>query len=65
MNGREVEDQLLSAEVVVGIGVIGRVEEVVCDPVSGRVRRLVTRYGSVSSRQVAVPIEWVARHQAR
>jgi hypothetical protein len=65
MNGREVADQLVGAEVIAGMSVIGAVEGVVRDPVSGRVRRLVIRYGTVSSRQVAVPIEWVARHQAR
>jgi hypothetical protein len=65
MNSREVEDQLLAAEVVVGTSVIDHVDRVVRDARSGRVWRLVTRCGTVSSRQVAVPIEWVARRQGR
>lgn len=55
---------LLGAEIVVGTAVIGRVEGVMVDPVSGRPRRLVTRYGPAGGRRVAVPMEWVGRRRS-
>jgi hypothetical protein len=65
MSTRQAEGDLLGAEVVVGTGVIGRVEAVVRDPVSQRVWRLVTRYGPAQGRQVAVPSEWIVRRSAQ
>ncbi len=65
MNTRQAEGTLTGAEVVVGKGVIGHVEGVVRDPVSGRVWRLVTRYGPANGRRVAVPIEWIVRGSAK
>lgn len=52
---------LVGSELVVGKTVIGRVEGVVVDPVSGRPRRLIARYGQAGGRRVAVPMEWVGR----
>ena len=48
------------AELVFGNAVIGHVEGVQRDPVSHRIRRLITRYGP-HDRWVAVPMEWVVR----
>jgi hypothetical protein len=42
---------------------IGHVLGVLLDPVSQRVRRLITAYGP-HGRQVAVPMEWVVRTTA-
>jgi hypothetical protein len=62
MNTRQAAETHPGAEVVVGKAVIGHVEGVVRDPVSGRVWRLVTRYGPANGgRRVAVPIEWIVR----
>jgi hypothetical protein len=52
------DDQLMGAEITYGTTLIGHVEGLVWDPLSGRVRRLITSYGS-SGRRVAVPMEWV------
>jgi hypothetical protein len=49
---------LIGAEITFGTTHIGQVLGVVRDPISQRVRRVLTRYGT-ASRQVAVPIEWV------
>jgi hypothetical protein len=49
---------LIGAEIVFGSTPIGRVQSVQRDPVSDRVRRLVTSYGR-PARRVAVPMEWV------
>jgi hypothetical protein len=38
---------------------IGHVEGLVRDPISQRVRRLITSYG-LTARRVEVPTEWVA-----
>ena len=39
---------------------LGRVEGVLRDPESQRVRRLITRYGP-EARRVAVPMGWIVR----
>ena len=52
--------QLMGAEIAFGSLSIGHVEGLVHDPVSHRVCRLITSYGSIG-RRVAVPIEWVAK----
>jgi len=51
---------LLGAEIVFGPKLIGHVEAVVRDPLSGRVTKLVTTYGP-ARRRVGVPMEWVVR----
>ncbi|MCA1646220.1 MAG: hypothetical protein LC797_12445 [Chloroflexi bacterium] len=50
----------MGAEITHGTTLIGHVEGLVRDPVSQRVRRLLTSYGP-AGRHVAVPIEWVVR----
>jgi hypothetical protein len=52
------ELNLIGAEITFGTTHIGQVLGVVRDPISQRVCRLLTRYGT-ASRQVAVPVEWV------
>ena len=54
------QDTLIGAEITFGATPIGRVQEVLRDPFSQRVRRLVTTYGA-SGRRVAVPMEWVTK----
>jgi hypothetical protein len=49
---------LIGAQIVFGSTPIGRVQSVQRDPVSDRVRRMVTTYG-LPARRVAVPVEWV------
>ena len=51
-------EQFIGAEIVFGATSIGHVLGVVHDPVSRRVRRLITSYGP-DGRRVAVPVEWV------
>jgi hypothetical protein len=51
---------LIGAEIVFGTTSIGHVQSVQRDPISDRVRRLVTTYGS-AGRRVAVPMEWVVQ----
>ncbi len=53
------------AVVMLGATELGRVRSVVRDPISRRVRRLVTSYcdRTGASREVAIPIEWVVQHQ--
>jgi hypothetical protein len=59
------KDNLIGAEIAFGATAIGYVLGVIRDPLSQRVRRLITTYGS-TSRRVAVPMEWVTkRTQAR
>jgi hypothetical protein len=53
------DQQLMGAEITFGTTLIGHVEGLVHDPVSLRVRRLITSYG-LTGRRVAVPMEWVA-----
>jgi hypothetical protein len=58
-------EDLVGAEIVFGATPLGHVEAVLRDPVSRRVRRMITSYGA-NRRQVAVPMEWVVRRtQAR
>jgi hypothetical protein len=54
------DEQFIGAEIVFGATSIGHVLGVVHDPVSQRVRRLITSYGP-DGRRVAVPMEWVVR----
>jgi len=52
------DDALLGAEITFGPTQLGHVEGILRDPVSGRVRRLITTYGP-ARRRVAIPMEWV------
>jgi hypothetical protein len=52
------DTQLMGAEITFGTTLIGHVEGLVRDPISQRVRRLITSYGT-TGRRVAVPMEWV------
>ncbi len=49
---------LLGAEIAFGQTLIGHVEGLARDPISHRIRRLITSYGK-SARRVGVPIDWV------
>jgi len=49
---------LVGAEMTFGKTLIGHVEGLVRDPISQRVRRLITSYGP-TGRRVGVPMEWV------
>jgi hypothetical protein len=53
----------MGAEITFGPTLIGHVEGLVRDPLSQRVRRLITSYGR-TGRRVAVPMEWVAKRSA-
>jgi len=57
------DTQLMGAEISVGPTLIGHVEGLAYDPISQRVRRLVTSYG-VNRRRVGVPMEWVVKRSA-
>ena len=57
------DEQLMGAEITFGNMLIGHVEGLLRDPLSQRVRRLITSYG-LSGRRVAVPMEWVAKRSA-
>jgi PRC-barrel domain len=57
------DDQLVGTEITAGTTRIGQVEGVIRDPLSKRVRRLITSYGS-PARRVAVPMEWVVKRSA-
>src|SRR5215210_209251 len=57
------DDQLMGAELTFGNTLVGHVEGLVRDPLSHRVRRLITSYGPFG-RRVAVPMEWVLRRSA-
>jgi hypothetical protein len=50
--------QLMGAEIAFGSTLIGHVEGLIRDPISQRVRRLITSYG-LRRRRVGVPMEWV------
>ena len=52
------DTQLMGSEITFGTTLIGHVEGLVRDPISQRVRRLITSYG-MAGRRVAVPMEWV------
>ena len=54
------DDQLVGAEITFGTTLIGHVEGLVRDPISRRVRGLITSYG-LKRRRVAVPMEWVTK----
>jgi hypothetical protein len=60
LSHRPEDDPLIGAEIMFGPTLIGHVEGVICDPVSSRVRRLITAYGP-TRRRVAVPMEWVVQ----
>ena len=51
---------LIGAEVSFGATPLGRIQTVLRDPLSQRVRHLVMRYGA-GQRRVAIPMEWVVR----
>jgi hypothetical protein len=55
--------QLMGAELTFGSTLIGHVEGLIRDPISQRVRRLLTTYG-VNRRRVGVPMEWVVKRSA-
>jgi len=52
------DTQLMGAEMTFGKTLIGHIEGLVRDPISHRVRRLITSYG-LAGRRVEVPMEWV------
>jgi hypothetical protein len=52
------DSQLMGAEISFGSMLIGHVEGLIRDPISQRVRRLITSYG-LNRRRVGVPMEWV------
>jgi hypothetical protein len=54
---------LIGAEVAFGATTLGRIQALLRDPHSQRVRHLVMRYGA-RQRRVAVPMEWVVRRTA-
>jgi hypothetical protein len=60
---RPPDSDPIGSEIVFGPTLLGHVQGVERDPVSGRIRRLVTRYGS-GGRRVAVPMEWVVQTSA-
>ena len=55
--------QLMGAELTFGATLIGHVEGLSRDPLSQRVRRLITSYG-LNRRRVGVPMEWVVKRSA-
>jgi len=62
MHPSDAEDEkLIGAEITFGPTPIGHVVGVVRDPLSGRVRKVITSYGP-AKRRVAVPMEWVVQH---
>ena len=64
MTSTETKDgQLMGAEISFGSTLIGHVEGVARDPISQRVRRLITSYG-LHRRRVGVPMEWVVKRSA-
>ena len=57
------DGQFMGAEIMFRSTVIGHVEGLVRDPISQRVRRLITSYGP-GRRRVGVPMEWVVKRSA-
>jgi len=57
------DELLMGAEITFGTTLIGHVEGLLRDPVSQRVRRLITSYG-LMRRRVGVPMEWVVKRSA-
>ena len=53
-------EQLMGAEIMFGNTLVGHVEGLGRDPLSHRVRRLITSYGLIG-RRVGVPMEWVIK----
>jgi hypothetical protein len=54
------DTQLMGAKITFGTTLLGHVEGLVRDPLSQRVRRLITSYG-LTGRRVGVPMEWVVK----
>ena len=54
------DEQLIGAEITFGATLLGHVEGLAVDPISHRVRRLITSYGK-TGRRVGVPFEWIVR----
>ena len=54
------DDDLIGAEVVFGAAPIGRVLDVIRDPLSQRVRRLITTYGRRPARGCADGVDYEA-----
>jgi len=54
------DSQLMGADITFGSTLIGHVEGLVRDPLTQRVRRLVTSYG-LTGRRVAIPMEWIVK----
>jgi hypothetical protein len=57
------DSQLMGTEISFGPTLIGHVEGLAYDPISQRVRRLITSYGP-NRRRVGVPTEWVVKRSA-
>jgi hypothetical protein len=57
------DEQIMGVEISFGTTLIGHVEGLVRDPLSQRVRKLITTYGT-PARRVAVPMEWVTKRSA-
>ena len=57
------DQQLMGAEITFGTTLIGHIEGLVRDPLSLRVRQLITSYG-LTRRRVAVPMEWITKRSA-
>jgi hypothetical protein len=57
------DEQLMGAELTFGSTLIGHVEGLIRDPISQRVRQLITSYG-VNRPRVGVPMEWVVKRSA-
>jgi hypothetical protein len=56
------DEHLVGAEIQFGPTLLGHVEGVVRDPLSGRVRKVITTYGQgAARRRVAMPIDWVVQ----
>ena len=53
----------MGAEIMFGTTRLGCVEGLSRDPLSQRVRRLITSYG-LNRRRVGVPMEWVVKRSA-
>lgn len=59
------DSQFMGAEIRFGSALIGHVEGLAYDPISQRVRRLITSYGlGPHRRRVGVPLEWVVNRSA-
>ena len=63
METATIDVQLMGAEITFGATLMGQVEGLVRDPISQRVRRLITSYGP-GRRRVGIPMEWVVKRSA-